>query len=221
MNRYVEYVLSLPKSIYLNFRVLPFKDAIKLPLLVRYNTVMSSYSGKVTILGGAVLGSIKIGFGHVGCFDKKYERSIWEVAGNLVFEGRASFGHGSRILVGENATLYVGDKFVNTAGITIICFFNIKIGKNVLTSWETLIMDTDFHIIRNIAQVDEGKREKEIVIGNHVWIGCRATILKGTNILDDSVIAAGAVVSKKIESPSVLVAGNPALIKKTNITWEL
>lgn len=52
MNRYLEYVLSLPKSIYLNFRVLPFKDAIKLPLLVRYNTVLSSCSGKVTILGG-------------------------------------------------------------------------------------------------------------------------------------------------------------------------
>lgn len=82
-------------------------------------------------------------------------------------------------------------------------------------------MDTDFHIIRDLAKVDEGKREKAVVIGSHVWIGCRATILKGTHILDDSVIAAGAVVSKKIESQSVLIAGNPALIKKTNITWEM
>lgn len=164
---------------------------------------------------------MKIGFGHVGCFDKKYERSIWEVAGNLVFEGRAFFGHGSRILVGGNGTLCVGDKFVNTAGISIICFLNIKIGRNVLTSWETLIMDTDFHKIRDLARIDGGIREKAVVIGNHVWIGCRATILKGTQILDDSVIAAGAVVSKKIESPSVLIAGNPALVKKTNVTWEL
>lgn len=221
MNRYVEYLLSLPKSIYLNFKVLPFKEAVRLPLLVRYNTVLSSCSGIVTMQGGAKTGSVKIGFGHVGCFDKKYERSIWEVSGKLLFEGRASFGHGSRILVGDNGTLCVGDKFVNTAGITIICFLNIRIGKNVLTSWETLIMDTDFHKIRDIAKGDGGKREKAVVIGNHVWIGCRATILKGTQIFDDSVIAAGAVVSKKIESPSVLIAGNPALVKKTNVTWEL
>lgn len=219
MNRYVEYILSLPKSIYLNLKVLPFKDAIKFPLLVRYNTVLSSCSGTVSVQEKG-FGSVKIGFGHVGCFDKRYERSIWEVSGRLVFEGRASFGHGSRIVVGEKGYLLIGDKFVNTAGITIICFLHIKIGKDVLTSWETLIMDSDFHQVID-AKGNESMREKEIIIGNHVWVGCRTTILKGSHILDDSVVAAGAIVCKKMESASALITGNPATVKKTNISWEL
>ena len=59
-----------------------------------------------------------------------------------------------------------------------------------------------------------------MVIGNHVWIGCRATLLKGTYILDNSVVAAGAVVNKSIKEASVLLAGNPSEIKKKGISWE-
>jgi acetyltransferase-like isoleucine patch superfamily enzyme len=52
------------------------------------------------------------------------------------------------------------------------------------------------------------KREKEIIIGNDVWIGQDAFILPGANIGDGAVIGARALVSKSVEPYSIFV-GNP------------
>ena len=47
------------------------------------------------------------------------------------------------------------------------------------------------------------------MIGNRVWIGYRAMILPGVTIGEGAVVGAGAVVTKDVESFSI-VAGNPA-----------
>ena len=52
-----------------------------------------------------------------------------------------------------------------------------------------------------------------VIIGDDVWVGANSTILPGVTIGDFSVVAAGSVVIKDIPS-GVLVAGNPAIIKK-------
>jgi acetyltransferase-like isoleucine patch superfamily enzyme len=53
-----------------------------------------------------------------------------------------------------------------------------------------------------------------VKIGDNVWIGMNAVILKGVTIGDNSVVAAGAVVTKSI-APNTIVAGNPAIVVKT------
>lgn len=50
---------------------------------------------------------------------------------------------------------------------------------------------------------------ERIVIGNDVWIGCRAMVLDGVTIGDGAVIAAGAVVTKDVP-PYAVVGGVPA-----------
>ncbi|MCI8805814.1 MAG: sugar O-acetyltransferase [Clostridiales bacterium] len=55
---------------------------------------------------------------------------------------------------------------------------------------------------------------KPIVIGKNVWIGANATILSGVTIGDNSIIAAGAVVTKDVPSDSV-AAGVPARVIKS------
>jgi acetyltransferase-like isoleucine patch superfamily enzyme len=51
-------------------------------------------------------------------------------------------------------------------------------------------------------------------IANNVWIGMNAVILKGVTIGENSVVAAGSVVTKNVE-PNTVVAGNPAQVVKT------
>ncbi|MBA2585639.1 MAG: maltose acetyltransferase, partial [Chthoniobacterales bacterium] len=51
------------------------------------------------------------------------------------------------------------------------------------------------------------------IIGDNVWIGMNAVILKGVAIGENSVVAAGAVVTKSVPENCV-VAGNPAKIVK-------
>ncbi|MDO4534475.1 MAG: DapH/DapD/GlmU-related protein [Clostridium perfringens] len=53
----------------------------------------------------------------------------------------------------------------------------------------------------------------KIIIGNNVWIGGNSTILPGVTIGDNSIIAAGSVVTSNVPK-NVIVAGNPAKVLK-------
>ncbi len=90
----------------------------------------------------------------------------------------------------------------------IHCQDKITIGDGSIISWDSVIMDTDYHDPHGGIT-----KTAPVSIGRGVWIGCRAIILKGVTIGDNAVVAAGAVVTKDV-APNTLVAGNPALIKK-------
>ena len=60
---------------------------------------------------------------------------------------------------------------------------------------------------------------KPIIIGDHVWIGKNALILKGVTIGNGAIVAAGSVVVKDV-SAKTLVAGNPAKVIKDNVEWK-
>lgn len=163
---------------------------------------------------------IRVGFGDVGIFDNVLSRTIIQLDGKIIFYGKALIGHGSRISVGGNGILEIGENFTITAETSIICHKKIKFGNNVLISWENLFMDTDFHKIKSIENniINE---PKEIFVGNNVWIGCRNTILKGSQILNNCVIGSNSLINKKFDKNDILIAGNPAKILKENIIWEL
>ena len=119
---------------------------------------------------------------------------------------------GAKISVGKNASLSLGSGYINN-NCEIRCSSSITIGENVAISSDVIIRDNDAHKIDGSLQVDP------IVIGNHVWIGMRAIILKGVTIGDGAVIAAGAVVTHDVP-PNTLVGGVPAKIIRQNVTWE-
>jgi acetyltransferase-like isoleucine patch superfamily enzyme len=162
---------------------------------------------------------IKIGFGSVGIFDYRYERTILEIDGLIIFNGKASIGKGSRISVGKDGVLELGHEFSITARSTIVCFKHIAIGERCLLSWENMIMDTDFHHIYQ--ENKEINQPKSIAIGNHVWIGMRCTILKGSIIADGCIIAANSLVSGNLNLPASVYGGNPVKLLKQNINWNL
>jgi len=123
--------------------------------------------------------------------------------------------YGGDIICFKNSVLEIGNGFCNS-NVKIRCTKSIKIGKDVAISHDVTIMDSDTH---RVIQNDYNNTEP-IVIGNHVWIGSRAMILKGVKIGDGAVIAAGAIVTNDVPSHS-LVAGVPARVIKNNIKWEL
>lgn len=53
-----------------------------------------------------------------------------------------------------------------------------------------------------------------VVIGKNVWIGSNATILPGVTIGDNSVVAAGAVVTKDVSENTVVAGVRAKFIKK-------
>ena len=94
---------------------------------------------------------------------------------------------------------------------------NIRIGNNVLIASDVYISDHDHGSFNKISlSMPPAKRElvnKDIYISDNVWIGEKVIILKGVNIGESAVIAAGAVVTKDVLAHS-LVAGVPAKVIK-------
>lgn len=160
---------------------------------------------------------ILLGYTHVSISDVN-EYSLWNVEGTVVFKGKAGFGAGAKIAVGNNATLTFGNNFLITARSEIACFNEIILGDDNLLSWDILIMDTDAHPIYN-EQHERINEDKPIKTGNHVWIGCRSILLKGTQIADGCVVGANSFLNKKFESQNSIIAGNLAINLKDCVKW--
>ena len=120
---------------------------------------------------------------------------------------------GCSISVNPGGHLQLGSGYANN-NITIDCFERVDIGQGVAISKGVTIRDSDSHSING-----KNRISAPIIIGNHVWIGLNATILKGVSIGDGAVIAAGAVVTRDVPA-NALVGGVPAKIIKGDITWE-
>ena len=121
-----------------------------------------------------------------------------------------SIAYPIEISVGAEAEVVIGDAvFINT-GVIIAAEKKIHIGNETIIGDQVIIYDSDWHGF-------DGNDVKSVPveIGNHVWIGARALILKGVRIGDNSIVAAGSVVTKNVEDAAI-VAGNPAkFIRKT------
>lgn len=166
---------------------------------------------------------ISFGCGHLICnfshFGKRFRRdysllSLAEKSELRLKSDNFTMCEGSSIVVRTGAVLIIeGKSYINERTI-IECAERIEIGHETIISSDVRISDTDVHSI-------EGANSSTlpIVIGNHVWIGRSAQILKGVNIGDNSVVAAGAIVTSDVPANS-LVAGVPAKVIKTNVNWK-
>lgn len=105
---------------------------------------------------------------------------------------------GRDVFVNQNCTFY------DLGGIDI--GDAVMIGPNV-----SLI--TSGHPIEPSRRRD-GVVAKPIVIERNVWIAAGATVIGGVTIGENSVVAAGAVVTRDVP-PDTLVAGNPARVVRS------
>jgi acetyltransferase-like isoleucine patch superfamily enzyme len=214
---YFKILLGLSKSLRLSCHYFGWKG-FNLPIIVTWRTRLASVQGEVKLEEPLGFGKIRIGFCGVA-LSSFHQWNVWNVKGKIIFAGRAEFGTGSRLFVGTHGCLSVGDNFLLTANSEIICNHRIEMGRDVLLSWDTLIMDTDSHPIRN-KQLKVINQDRPIVIGNNVWVGCRSIILKGSIIKNNSVIAAGSLTHKNYLQENVLIGGFPAAVIMSDIVWQ-
>lgn len=144
------------------------------------------------------------------------------LAGHITLErdiGKVSIGNNTQI--GGNTHL--------------ICACRVTIGSDVMISWGCTIIDHDSHSTRWSERSYDGQKWYEgikisitsaaitknwhvvpmapVNIGDKVWIGFNVIILKGVNIGEGAIIAAGSVVTKDIPAWT-LAGGNPARVIK-------
>jgi len=140
--------------------------------------------------------------------------------GNRVFVASWKYGNPATLpyrsafsTLSPDAFIRIGDN-AGLSGVSIAAASGVEIGERTLVGSGALIWDTDFHPLDpEMRRVDTtaGALSAPIQIGSDVFIGGRAVILKGVSIGDGAVVAAGAIVTKDIESGDV-VGGNPARV---------
>ena len=209
--------VSIIKTVYLNFRSLPFRQAIHLPFLVFRHVLIKSLSGKIIFNVPVHAGMAKVGAVRLGTQVASNNKTMLGINGTLILNGSLNIGSGTKIGVGRDGKLVLGKNFNVTGASEIICEKEIIFGEDCLLSWDILIMDTDFHPIYNLQGVLQNPN-KPIYIGNNVWIGCRSTILKGVSIADNSVIASNSTIRKSCEQESCIYGDDGKLIRD-NIIW--
>ncbi|WP_290761280.1 hypothetical protein [Fibrobacter sp. UBA4297] len=218
MLKFLILVLSLPKVLLFNLRYLPFKQAVKLPIFIKFDTKIN-VPGRIVLQNNSVrTAMIRIGFHEVPT--KDVSRAILNIKGKLIFLGDAHIGCGSIIHVAKDGTLILGNNFAISAHTTINCYKSISFGKDIQFSWDCLVMDCDTHEIydenHNVINLP-----KEIIFEDHIWIGCGATILKGACVPSDCVIAAHSSVTQKQFEKCTIIAGAPAKSVKKIGGWKL
>jgi acetyltransferase-like isoleucine patch superfamily enzyme len=115
---------------------------------------------------------------------------------------------GAKVEIGDGSSLH---------GVYVHAQKSIKIGKDCAIAAGVNIVDSNGHVLYSKIRKNVRDTPEEIIIGNNVWIGMNAIILKGTVLGDNCVVGAGSVVKGVYETNSLIV-GNPAkFIKKIEL----
>lgn len=131
----------------------------------------------------------------------------------MVVKGVFCLNENANIWITQSGVLELYGGFANE-DVTITCANRVVIGRNAHIAREAVIRDYDGHYIEK----PDYRTSKPVIIGDDVWIGYRAMILKGVTIGNGAIIAANSVVTKDVPANSI-VAGNPARVIKENIKW--
>ncbi|PGM54631.1 sugar O-acetyltransferase [Bacillus sp. AFS053548] len=144
---------------------------------------------------------------NVESFERK-EEILKELFGSIGVN--PSIEHNFHCDLGFN--IHVGDHFYAGYNCTILDMAEVKIGNNCMIGPNVGIY-TAGHSIEPKNRNKSGYAIP-IHIGDDVWIGGSCTILPGITIGDNSIVAAGSVVTKDVPS-NTIVAGNPAKVIKS------
>ena len=91
------------KTFYFNFHYLKIKQAIYFPILIFRNTILTSMKGNVFVDASVKWGGVRIGQYCVGTLDMKFDRTLWQNNGTVIFHGKAHIGSGTKCSVNNSA----------------------------------------------------------------------------------------------------------------------
>ncbi len=204
--------LNVWKTVYINFRSLPFKHAIRFPIVVWGRLRILSLMGKIVINAPFKTGMIRFGVATRKEF-VGYSPSVFSNLGIIVFSGEAEIYNGFKIRVLRDAALHIGQCVTISSDVSILALDDITIGDYTRIAFNTFIMSSDLHYSINTNTRTIRSHKKPIVIGKNNWILSNVKIMKGTVTPDWTTVVAGSLLNKdytKAVKENSIIGGSPA-----------
>ncbi len=200
-----EQKVALFKTLLINFKCLPLKQAVKLPIYVYAGTILKSM-GDISIQAPITKGMIHIG---VRQFFASGELQLIN-SGTIIFNGSAKLQGG--MCINNSGVINLGSDVIVCENVTLLIINRLDVGSYSRIAFGTTILDTDFHSVININNGVVKRPYLPISIGKYTWIGNRSTITKGAIIPDYTIVSSTSYVNKDYSDipPYSILAGSPA-----------
>ena len=142
-------------------------------------------------------------------------------------------GNNHRINIGANCVIKSGEIWledngcileigdyttIENAHLAVTESTKLIIGKDCMFAKQTEVRTGDFHAIFDRKSKERINKAKDIIIGDHVWIANRVTILKGSIIHNGAVVGNNSIITGEVPSNSVVIGVHNKAIKE-NIEW--
>lgn len=215
--------LSLWRTVYFNFRTMPFHTAIKLPVFIYGKVRLFMLNGKVVFENTAIRrGMVKIGvngdsfslFDHTGYVQLGNKESV------IIFNGPCRIALNVKLRV-ISGTLRLGQYVRIGSDSRIICNgADMIIGDFTGITFGCTIMNSSFHYTYDVNNKGYCNRSSMIEIGKRNWIGNQTTITGNCKTKDNTIVGTGSLLNKDYTSNPieyVLLAGRPAKVARVGI----
>ena len=210
--------INWSKSIYFNFKMLPIKSALKLPVLFYGKVKFTSLSGKFLLNFTPKFGLVKFG-NNLEIIKRNFNKAEIRIDGTFCLNGSLSTGNDYLICVTQNGYLEIGEGAYLGFLTKIIATNYIRIGKGFGLAAESQIIDSNFHYSIDKDTNKVSRYSGAINISNNCWVGFRTTIMKGTITPSNIIIASNSLLNKDYTltiPENAVIGGMPAKLIKTN-----
>ncbi len=129
--------------------------------------------------------------------------------GGRLEAGNCLFYPGVRLEVGRDGRLSIGTGTYLNRNTEIIAWREVSIGRDCMIGWDVVIMDTDQHSLPG-----GGLDNRPVRVGDRVWIGARALILKGVTVGDGAIIGAGAIVTRDVPAGAIVTGPSAQVVRR-------
>lgn len=219
-NKIIDMILRVRilYSIYFCFRYLPFRQAVKIPILFFSRARIKMIGNARIIVGCNAGGRITIGEHQLNFAHGKEYTTIINRGTIYFHDGLVSIQAGGVWYISGEIHMHRDVRIgVNTQ---VSCYKKIEIFGTSRIAHECQIRDTNFHHLRDMITGEVKPLSNSIKIGGGCWVGNRTTIMPGTILPEYTIVGSNSLLNKdysKSFGTHSLIAGSPAKFIKGNI----